>query len=137
MAMPAKHREGLLEECDGQLVATIDTQSRCLMIYPLPTWQEIEKQLQDLPALNPAARRLQRLMLGYASDLEFDSNGRMLLPQALRDYAQLEKKAVLIGQAKRFELWSEELWAKECSVALEEAAGGELPLPDEVLSLSL
>lgn len=137
MAMPAKHREGLLEQCDGQLVATIDTQSRCLMIYPLPTWQEIEKQLQDLPALNPAARRFQRLMLGYASDLEFDSNGRMLLPQALRDYAQLEKKAVLIGQAKRFELWSEELWANECSVALEEAAGGELPLPDEMLSLSL
>ena len=137
MAVPAKHRDSLNELCDGQLVATIDTQSRCLMIYPLPAWQEIELQLQELPALNSAVRRFQRLTLGYASDLEFDGNGRMLLPQALRDYAQLEKKAVLVGQAKRFELWSEELWVNECSLALDEAADSELPLPDELSALTL
>ncbi len=113
LAMPARQREPLLSECGGQIVVTIDTQSACLVIYPLPEWERIEKDIQNLPALKPAVKRFQRLMLGYATDLELDGNGRLLLPQPLREYAQLDKKLVLVGQGNKLELWSEALWLAE------------------------
>jgi len=59
-------------------VATVDRADRCLLIYPLPDWEEIERKLMRLPTLNPQARRLQRLMVGHATDLELDSHGRVL-----------------------------------------------------------
>ena len=61
LAMPARQREPLLSQCDGQIVITIDTQSKCLVVYPLPEWERIEKDIQGLPALNPAVKRFQRL----------------------------------------------------------------------------
>jgi MraZ protein len=136
LALPAKHREKLLADCAGQLVATIDTQSPCLLIYPLPTWEIIEREIQDLPAMNPAVRRFQRLLIGYASDLEFDSSGRVLLPQSLRDYASLEKKLVLVGQGKKMELWDEAAWLLERDKLLEESMG-DGAVPEELMTLAL
>ncbi len=136
LAMPARQREPLLSQCNGQLVATIDTQSRCLFIYPLPEWERIEREIQELPALNPAVKRFQRLVIGYATDLDLDSNGRLLLPAPLRDYAGLEKKLVLVGQGKKLELWAEELWLAEREQALEES-GLDAELPEELMSLTL
>jgi MraZ protein len=103
-------------------------------MYPLKEWERIERDVQDLPTLNPAVRRFQRLVLGYASDLDLDSNGRVLLPGALREYAQLEKRVVLVGQGNKLELWSETLWDAECEAALA-ADGGDLP--DELMGLKL
>ena len=136
LAMPARQREPLLSQCEGALLATIDTQSRCLFIYPLPEWEQIEKEIQELPALKPAVKRFQRLVLGYATDLELDGNGRLLLPAPLREYAQLEKKLVLVGQGKKLELWSEDLWLAERDQALAES-GPEAELPEELMSLTL
>jgi len=136
LAMPARQREPLLSRCGGQIVVTIDTQATCLVIYPLPDWERIEQQVQALPALKPAVKRFQRLVLGYATDLELDNNGRYLLPQSLRDYARLEKKLVLVGQGNKLELWAEELWLAECEQALLES-GPEAELPDELMSLTL
>lgn len=136
LAMPARQREPLHSESAGQVVITIDTQSPCLAIYPLPEWERIEKEIQDLPALKPAVKRFQRLMLGYATDLELDSSGRLLLPQPLRDHAQLDKKLVLVGQGNKLELWSEALWLAERDQALRDS-GPEAELPDELMSLTL
>ncbi|MBA6412969.1 division/cell wall cluster transcriptional repressor MraZ [Parahaliea sp. F7430] len=136
LAMPARQREPLLEQCAGQIVVTIDTQARCLAVYPLPEWERIEKDIQGLPALNPAVKRFQRLVLGYATDVELDGNGRMLLPQPLRDYAHLEKKLVLVGQGNKLELWSEDLWIEERDQALLDS-GPDAELPDELMSLTL
>lgn len=136
LAMPARQREPLHSESAGQVVITIDTQSPCLAVYPLPEWERIEKEIQDLPALKPAVKRFQRLMLGYATDLELDSSGRLLLPQPLRDYAQLDKKLVLVGQGNKLELWSEALWLAERDQALRDS-GPEAELPDELMSLTL
>ncbi len=136
LAMPARQREPLLSQCNGQLVVTIDTQSRCLFIYPLPEWEKIERTIQELPALKPAVKRFQRLVIGYATDLELDSSGRMLLPAPLREYAELEKKLVLVGQGKKLELWAEEMWLAEREQALEES-GLEAELPEELMSLTL
>jgi len=136
LVMPSRHRESLLAECEGRLVVTIDTQSTCLVIYPLPEWERIEADIQNLPALKPAVKRFQRLMLGYATDLELDGNGRMLLTAPLREYARLDKKLVLVGQGNKLELWSEELWLAERDQALLDS-GSDAELPDELMSLTL
>lgn len=135
LAVPARQREGLLEQCDGRVVITIDTQSTCLTLYPLPEWERIEAEIQALPALNPAVKRFQRLMLGYAADIELDGNGRVLMPQSLREYAHLEKKVVLVGQGNKLELWAEDRWVAEREAAL--SADADTTLPDELMSLKL
>ncbi len=134
LSVPARQRELLLDISAGSVVVTIDTQSSCLVLYPLREWERIERDVQNLPTLNPAVRRFQRLVLGYASDLDLDSNGRILLPGALREYAHLEKRVVLVGQGNKLELWSESLWEAECEAALG-ADGGDLPA--ELMELKL
>jgi len=135
MAVPARQREQLSVLCDGQVVMTVDTQSNCLALYPLPEWERVERDVQALPALNPAIKRFQRLVLGYASELQLDGNGRVLVPSALREYAQLDKRSVLVGQGNKLELWSEELWQRECEAALGADSAGELPT--ELMQLNL
>ena len=84
LAIPTRFREWLRDECENQLVCTIDISHPCLLLYPLPEWEEIEKKLKTLSNMNPLERQLQRLLLGYASDCELDGNGRILLPLQLR-----------------------------------------------------
>ena len=134
LSVPARQRESLLDISAGSVVVTIDTQSSCLVLYPLREWERIERDVQNLPTLNPAVRRFQRLVLGYASDLDLDGNGRILLPGALREYAHLEKRVVLVGQGNKLELWSESLWEAECETAL---AADEGDLPAELMELKL
>ena len=136
MAVPARYRDALAAGCDGQLVATIDIEDRCLFLYPLPAWQEIEAQISKLPTFNPDTRRLQRLLIGHARELEMDSNGRVLIPPELRTYAGLDKEIVLVGQGHRFELWSTDSWNARREQWLAEAAGGRA-IPAEMQSLSL
>ena len=134
IAMPTRYRDRLLDSSAGRLVVTIHLQAKCLLIYPLPVWEEIEIQIQELPALKAEVGRLQRLVLGYASDIELDSSGRMLLPNALRSHAQLDKKVVLVGQGKKLELWSEDLWNLERKSGLGMVADD--PIPEELFSIS-
>lgn len=136
MAVPSRYRDALLAQGDGQLVATIDIEDRCLFLYPLPAWQEIETQIARLPTFNPDTRRLQRLLIGHARELELDGNGRVLIPPELRSYAGLEKQVVLVGQGHRFELWSTDTWNARREEWLAEAAGGRA-IPAEMQSLSL
>ena len=66
--------------------------------------------IRDRSNINPQARLLQRLLIGHATDLELDAAGRLLLPAMLRDYAELDKKLVLVGQGNKVEIWSEKHW---------------------------
>jgi len=136
MAMPTRYRERLAEHCGGQMVVTIDTEEHCLLIYPIEEWEVIQRKIEALPSFNPAARRIQRLLIGHATDIEIDGSGRLLLTQPLRDYAQLDKKAVLLGQGKKFELWSEDLWMQRRDAYIEDKGSSE-ELPDELQTLSL
>jgi MraZ protein len=133
MAMPTKHRDALNLPAAEHLIATIDTQVRCLLLYPLATWEKIEKDVQALPSMNPSARRFQRLFLGYATELELDANGRFLLPASLRDYAGLDKKVVMVGQGIKIEIWDEAQWLAECEQAIGDANAGAVP--DELAQL--
>ncbi len=135
MVMPTRYRDRLVERSNGRLVVTVD-RDQCLLIYPLPDWDEIERKLMRLPTLNPQARRLQRLMVGYATDLELDGHGRLLLPAELRTFAGLTRAAVLLGQGNRFELWDEKSWTQRRDEWLKDE---QLPsqLPADLESLSL
>ena len=134
--MPARYRERLLEGCGGRLVVTVD-RDHCLLVYPLPEWEIIETKLVELPSLNKTARLLQRLLIGHATELEMDAQGRILLPAMLREYADLKKKAVLIGQGKKLEIWDEDTWTESQGEWLEtvNADDGELHSALEELSL--
>jgi MraZ protein len=133
MAMPARYRDLL----DSSMVVTIDTEETCLLLYPMMEWQRIEASLQKLPSFNAAARRIQRLLIGHATDVDLDSQGRILLPQELRNYAQLQKQAVLIGQGNKFEIWNDETWQQKRDAWLLEESNHHDELPDEMKTFSL
>lgn len=137
MVMPTKYRVQLQTDAESRIVITIDTEEKCLLLYPLPVWEEIEKKIEALPSFNPITRRIQRLLIGHASEQEFDSNGRVLLPPLLREYAGLEKEIMLVGQGKKFEVWSLEAWNSGRAGWLAEGLGSTGDLPPELQSLSL
>lgn len=136
LAMPARYRERLQEESENQIVITIDTDATCLLLYAISEWEVIERKVEALPSFNRAARRIQRLLIGHATDVEIDSHGRFLIPPLLREYAAIEKRVMLIGQGKKFEIWSESNWTRERDACLAESQG-EGELPPELLTLSL
>ena len=136
LAMPTRYRDALVGQEGASLVVTIDTEETCLLLYPTKQWQVIEDSLQRLPSFNAAARRIQRLLIGHATDVELDSNGRLLLPPLLRDYAHLDKRVVMIGQGNKFEMWDETLWQTRREQWLEDEASGTDGLPDEMKTFS-
>lgn len=111
---------------------TAHTEERCLLVYPESQWLEILPKIESLPSFNKVARRAQRLLIGYATPLEMDSIGRILVPPTLREYAGLDKQVMLIGQGKKMELWSEERWQQWL-----DDTGDDDEMPDEMKSLSL
>ncbi len=133
LAIPAKHREALLARADGHMVLTADP-SRCLLLYPSPEWEPIQKRLMALSSFNDKIRGLQRLLVGHADDVELDGAGRILVPPALRQFAALDKRVVLVGQGNKFELWDEEQWQGRTAQAVAFPAGG---LPPELDGFSL
>jgi len=130
LAMPAKYRQPLWDACAGQLVLTID-RDRCLLLYPLPIWETVERQLIQLSSTNQRARTLKRLLLGHAEECGLDASGRIRLPVPLREFARLEKRVVLVGQGNKFEIWNESDWQtwRDARLAGDEADDGE-SLPD-------
>ncbi len=126
MAVPKRYRDSIEEASGSQLVITIDLHSPCLLIYTLDEWEVIERKLMSLPNMDPQARMVQRLLLGHASEVEMDSQGRLLLPSMLREHAKLEKNIILLGQGNKFELWSQEAWDASRPEMLDSAALGDV-----------
>ena len=133
MALPARFRQVVLDHCDGQVVITRDLHEHCLLLYPLPEWEEIESALQSLANIRTGTRAIQRLLIGHATDVQLDGHGRVLLPPTLREFAGLEKRLIVLGIGKKIEIWSEEHWreregnsramASEVSAELTDAGG--------------
>jgi len=84
----------------------------CLWVYPKSEWEKLAEKLATLPISQSDARAFARLMLAGAFDLEIDKQGRIVLPQYLRQYANLKNKAILAGLYNRFEIWDSEIWNK-------------------------
>jgi len=135
VVIPTRHRPLLAERCGGRLVVTVD-RDLCLLVYPQPEWERIEERLMKLPTLNPQARRLQRLMVGHATEVELDGHGRLALSPELREFAGLTRGAMLIGQGNRLELWDEARWNEQRTAWLESERAATDPNSD-LDSLSL
>ena len=133
LAVPSRFRDALITQASGHLVVTADS-DRCLLIYPLPDWEPIEQKLMSLSSFNAQIRELQRRLVGYAEDVVMDATGRILVPPALRRYAQLEKAVVLVGQGHKFELWNKDQWDELMEKGGAPGAGG---LPPELEGFSL
>jgi MraZ protein len=115
----------------------MDTDAPCLLVYPLYEWEIIERKISELPSFNAMARRIQRVLIGHATEVELDGNGRLLVPPVLRGYAGLEKNAMVVGQGKKLEIWSDERWdnARKDWLASDLISADEMPA--ELKSLSL
>ncbi len=105
LIIPAKYRE----ELGNEFVVTKGLDG-CLFAYGLSEWQVLEEKLRALPLTNKDARAFARFMLAGAASVEIDKQGRILLPQVLRNFAEIEKEVVLIGVASRFEIWNRTRW---------------------------
>ena len=117
LVVPARYRDALLVNGAGRVVLTADP-NQCLLLYPLPEWEPIEKKLNQLSDFNPKTRSLKQLLVGYAHDIEMDSAGRVLLPPMLKKFAGLDKSVVLVGQGTKVELWNEARWEAQVAQAL-------------------
>ncbi len=137
LAIPTKYRQSLLDDCKGQLVCTIDTQQSCLLLYPLPEWEEIELKLSKFSSMIPSERRMQRLLLGYATECEMDKSGRVLLSLPLRKHATLDKEVMLVGQLNKLEIWDAETWATQIDADMEVERSGGFELTERLQDFSL
>ena len=137
ITIPTKYREELVSDCGGKMVCTVDIQHPCLLLYPLPEWEEIELKLCGLSSMNPQERLLQQVLLGNASDCEMDKSGRLLINGPLCQHASLEKSVMLVGQLKKFEIWSESAWQAQMQQGISKIQAGEIELTERLLDLSL
>ncbi len=135
LKIPTRHQAQIDESCAGKMVLSIHPDDNCLLLYPLKDWIELEKKVSALPSLNIHTKRLKRKLIGHATDCELDKASRILIPQALREYADISKKIVLSGQGNNFELWNEDTWNKQLDDLDELSKEQEIPV--EITQLSL
>jgi MraZ protein len=135
LSIPTKYRERIEARCGGHLICTVDQRS-CLLIYPLPDWEETERKLMRLPSLNETAQKLRGLLMGYATDLELDGHNRVLIPKEHREFAGLERQAMMFGQGNKFELWDEGRWNEQLSRWMDSGSADSADLTAELETLS-
>lgn len=105
LAIPSKFRTDL----KNKIVITRGL-DKCLFIYPMKVWEELATKLGNLPVGEASTRSFIRLMLAGAVDVEVDGQGRILVPDFLKDYAGLSKNVVIAGLYNRLEIWDEKKW---------------------------
>ncbi|KAF0106563.1 MAG: MraZ protein [Anaerolineaceae bacterium] len=127
LTVPAKYREPL---AGGVFV--VQGPDKNLMVMTAEAFEAVYQRLMAMNMMDPLARSLRRLILGNAAELELDSAGRILIPQALRETAGLESEAVLLGQGDYFEVWSPANW-KEQAAGMQAAADN----PERYATLNL
>ncbi|MFT0699924.1 division/cell wall cluster transcriptional repressor MraZ [Citrobacter meridianamericanus] len=137
LSVPIRYRDQLLESATGQMVCTIDIHHPCLLLYPLPEWEIIEQKLSRLSSMNPVERRVQRLLLGHASECQMDSAGRLLIAPILRQHAGLTKEVMLVGQFNKFELWDETTWYQQVKEDIDAEQSVTGALSERLQDLSL
>ncbi len=108
IAIPAKLRSELGENF---MICCGIYGKRCLCVYSMSAWEELVEKIAQLP--NAQSSVLKRFLYGGSTNVEFDSQGRILIPAALREYAKLGSEAHIIGVDTNLEIWSMELWEEE------------------------
>ena len=106
--IPAKYREEL-----GETFVITKSVDKCLKVYTMPEWLKLKEKLDAMPEIK--SRQIKRFIFAKADESHCDSQGRVLISATLREYAGIEKSAVVIGVGSYLEIWSEEAWAKVCA----------------------
>ena len=107
MIVPAKHRALLGEGC----IITIGME-RCLTIYSQDDWEKHAEKLDAIPEADLEARNFVRLVFSYAENCTFDKQGRIIIPEHLKEYACIKKDLVTMGVKNKIEVWAQEMWEK-------------------------
>ena len=136
LGLPLRYREQLTENNIEHLVITIDTNHKCLLLYPLREWDRIEREIESLSSFEQMSRRVKHLLIGHATDLDLDTNGRILIPRELRLYADLEKHVSLVGQGKKLEIWDQSAWVAQRELWFSDPVTTQ-ELPDRLKALAL
>jgi len=133
LAVPSSHREALHVQAEGRLVVTAHPHG-CLLLYARPAWEPIRDRIMSYSSFDRQTSMLQRLLVGFAKDVDMDAAGRVLLAPELRKYAALDKQVMLVGQGSHFEIWSAEAWDKQLEQVI---AQGDSLLPPGMENFSL
>ena len=115
--VPSKFRDKL-----GESFVITKGFDRCLSIYDMENWTGVQEKLAMMPMLTEDSRTIRRMMVGSATEAEFDKQGRVLIPAPLREYAGINKEAVMIGNIDHIEIWSKEVWDRIKDVDADAAA---------------
>lgn len=107
LAIPVKFRAEL--KTGAVVTRGLDN---CLFLYPKKAWNELAEKLAKLPISQSGSRAFSRLMLAGAMDVDLDKQGRINLPDYLKNYANIGKKVVVTGLYNRLEIWNQETWEK-------------------------
>lgn len=105
VTIPSRLREAL-----GERFLITKGLDRCIFVYPLAEWARLQQKLRKLKMTNPQSRAFKRIVFSGAMEVESDKQGRVLIPNKLREYAGIEKDVILIGVGERVEIWSENAW---------------------------
>ncbi len=125
LAIPTNYRDAVARECGNRLVITYNPfESGCLYLYPQPVWERLRDQVNALPRAQSRSRTLQLKLIGAASFVEPDSNGRISVPASHRAAVGIERRAVLLGMGDKFELWSEQAHHAQIQQTLSDADMG-------------
>lgn len=108
--MPSRFRDVLAATGDPRLVLTPSPFDACLHLFPMKAWEEFEAKIAALPQFEPNVIKLRRLYVSAAVECEVDKQGRVLVPNSLRDHAKLQKDVLWAGMGQMVELWALEKW---------------------------
>ena len=109
LAIPIRYRETLAGQCGNRMVLTYSAfDSGALWLQSEQAWERIRDDVMALPNFNASHRSLQRRLVGSATAVEPDGNGRILIPPSLRQVAGLEKRVTMLGMGNRFDIWDED-----------------------------
>jgi MraZ protein len=109
-SFPSRFRDVLTAGGDLRLILTRALFDRCLHLYPMRAWEELEAKIAEMPQFEPNVVAFRRMYLSAAVECELDKQGRILVPPSLRDHAELSKDVVWAGMGRTAELWSKERW---------------------------
>ena len=132
LAIPTAYRDEVVRGGNRLVITYNPYESGCLWLYPESAWQVVRDQVNALPNAKRVHRNLQLKLVGAATLVEPDSNGRITLPPTHRNAAGLEKKAVLLGMGNKFEVWSEQAHLAQIHSTI-----GEAEVSDDMLDLRL